>query len=51
MALYHAGMSQFLIGEYERSGVNMRRFLESYERDDGWRRNGERVLRRLAEKK
>ena len=50
MALYHAGMSQFIIGEYEKSGVNMRRFLEIYTTNDHWRKNGEKVLRRLAER-
>lgn len=51
MALYHAGMSQFIIGEYEKSGVNMRRFLEIYKSNDHWRKNGEKVLRRLDQMK
>ena len=50
MALYHAGMSQFIIGEYEKAGINMRRFLEIYQANDHWRKNGEKVLRRLAER-
>ncbi len=51
MALYHAGMSEFILGQHEKAGVNMRRFLEIYHRDDGWRRNAEKVLRRLDEAK
>jgi tetratricopeptide (TPR) repeat protein len=51
MALYHAGMSQFILGQYEKSGVNMRRFLEIYKQKDSWRSNAEKVLRRLAEAK
>ena len=49
MALYHAGMSQFILGQHEKSGDNMRRFLEIYRKNDSWRRNAEKVLRRLAE--
>jgi hypothetical protein len=51
MALYHAGMSEFILGQNERSETNMRRFLEIYNGNDSWTKNAEKVLRRIAEAK
>jgi hypothetical protein len=47
MALYHAGMSEYILGQHERSRVNLRHFLDIYTANDGWRSNAIEVLRRL----
>jgi hypothetical protein len=46
MALYHAGMSEYAVGEYPRAQVHLRRFLELYRADDGWTGNARSVLAR-----
>ncbi len=47
MALYHAGMSNYMIGERAQAATQLRRFLELYTAEDGWRRNALDVLRRM----
>jgi hypothetical protein len=47
MALYHAGMSNYIIGEPGQARGQLRRFLELYSPDDGWRRNATHVLSRI----
>ncbi len=47
MARYHAGMSAHALGQADRAGPHLRRFLELYPPDDGWRRNALVVLGRL----
>lgn len=47
MALYHAAMSEYTLGQFERSRVNLRRFLEMYRADDGWAANARTVLGRI----
>ena len=47
MALYHAGMSEDVLGQPEAARVHLRRFLELYSPADGWRRNALSVLSRL----
>lgn len=47
MALYHAGMSEYALGQPELSATHLRRFLELYKNEDGWRSNGIDVLGRL----
>lgn len=47
MALYHAGMSEYILGELPRSERHLREFLDIYQNDDGWRRNALTVLERI----
>lgn len=47
MALYHAGMSQYILGDHARARTHLQNFLEYYEQDDGWRRNALAVLAKL----
>lgn len=49
MALYHAGMSNFALGNYDRAVTHLEAFLSHYDANDGWRRNALQVLGELAE--
>ena len=44
MALYHAGMSQYILGDKEKSRESLKRFLALYNNGDGWTQRGQRVL-------
>ena len=48
MALYHAGASEFALGQTGLSHKHLARFLELYKSPDGWRTNAESMLARLA---
>jgi cytochrome c-type biogenesis protein CcmH/NrfG len=45
-ALYHAGMSEYAVDDYERARAHLDRFLALYRTDDGWTRNAREVLGR-----
>lgn len=47
MALYHAGASEFALGQPALSRRHLTRFLELYKQADGWRGNAESMLARL----
>jgi hypothetical protein len=47
MALYHAGMSEYILGQMDLSRTHLHRFLELYRSEDGWRGNAKEVLSRL----
>ena len=47
MALYHAGMSQSVLGQPEPAKRNLRRFLELYDADDGFTGAARATLRKL----
>jgi len=47
MALYHAGISESVLGQSDKARVSLRRFLELYHENDGWRSNAIEVLTRL----
>lgn len=49
MALYHAGISYYGLGEMALARTHLERFLETYSVNDGWRRNALTVLDRLGE--
>lgn len=51
MALYHAGMSEYILDQPELARKNLRSFLRYYDSDDGWRRNAIEVLGRLGDKR
>ncbi|HYU15419.1 MAG TPA: tetratricopeptide repeat protein [Candidatus Acidoferrum sp.] len=48
MALYHAGMSEYVLGQPGPAIEHLRRFLELYRSNDGWRTNAIEVLQRLS---
>jgi hypothetical protein len=47
MALYHAGMSYYALGESDLARSQLQEFLKLYDIEDGWRSNANEVLRRL----
>src|SRR5207244_7594486 len=49
MALYHAGMAEYMLGQRDLATRNLEAFLELYHENDGWRTNGIDVLRRLRD--
>ena len=44
MALYHAGISRYQLGEPEAARRHLNAFLEHYEQEDGWTANARHVL-------
>ncbi|MGK7877230.1 MAG: protein kinase [Xenococcaceae cyanobacterium] len=47
MALYHAGMSNYVLGDFQMSQQHLKEFLRIYQNKDGWRQNALTVLRRI----
>ena len=47
MALYHAGMSEYILGDFQMAQQHLKEFLRIYQRQDGWRQNALTVLERL----
>jgi hypothetical protein len=47
MALYHAGMSEYMLGQRDLAKRNLTAFLNNYSPADGWRSNATDVLKRL----
>ncbi len=47
MALYHAGMSEYILGHPDLARTHLERFLAIYRPEDGWRANAKTVLARL----
>jgi hypothetical protein len=50
MALYHAGMSEYILGQRDFARTHLERFLELYSSQDGWRKNAQDVLGRMSGK-
>ncbi|MGH7673695.1 MAG: hypothetical protein ACREMV_00360 [Gemmatimonadales bacterium] len=48
MALYHAGMAEYALGQSALARTHLEQFLHYYQQDDGWRRNAIEVLQRLV---
>jgi tetratricopeptide (TPR) repeat protein len=48
MALYHAGMAEFALGQPERATKNLKAFLSYYHENDGWTRSARETLERLG---
>ena len=48
MALYHAGMAEYMLGQSALARKNLEAFRKIYTENDGWRRNADDVLRRLS---
>ena len=49
MALYHAGMSEYALGQLRLAREHLTSFLSYYHEDDGWTHNARDVLARLPE--
>jgi hypothetical protein len=49
MALYHAGMAEYMLGQRDLARRNLTAFLQIYKENDGWRSNGLEVLRRMSD--
>lgn len=49
MALYHAGMAEYMLGQRALASRNLERFLDIYREPDGWRANAIDVLGRLRD--
>ena len=49
MALYHAGMSEFILGQADFARTHLKQFMTLYQSEDGWRANARDVLGRLGE--
>jgi hypothetical protein len=47
MALYHAGISEHILGHAELARTHLERFLAIYQPEDGWRANAKTVLAQL----
>lgn len=48
MALYHAGISEYMLGQPDYARAHLERFLQLYRSEDGWRANAREVLGRMA---
>ncbi len=48
MALYHAGISEYILGHTDLAREQLERFLRIYRTEDGWRSNARTVLDRIA---
>jgi tetratricopeptide (TPR) repeat protein len=51
MALYHAGMAEYMLGQHALARKNLRAFLEIYQAGDGWVSNAREVLARIDDPK
>jgi tetratricopeptide (TPR) repeat protein len=47
MALYHAGMSEYILGQKDLAKTHLTQFLDLYHDADGWRNNALTVLERI----
>ena len=50
MALYHAGVAEYNLGDHRIAKEHLERFLELYSPNDMWRRNGLAVLAKIAKR-
>jgi hypothetical protein len=44
MALYHAGMSEYILNDLPLAKQHLQKFLEIYRQEDSWRQNAIAVL-------
>ncbi len=48
MALYHAGMAEYAIGQHRLARKNLTAFLTYYHENDGWTRTARETLGKLG---
>jgi hypothetical protein len=51
MALYHAGMAEYMLGQHDLARKNLTAFLDIYRAGDGWVTNAREVLARIDDPK
>ena len=49
MALYHAGMSAYVLDDYSKAQAHLERFLEVYQRQDYWTKKAQNALNRMKQ--
>ena len=49
MALYHAGMSAYVLGEYPKAEEQLQEFLRIYQPNDGWKNKAKLALSRIEQ--
>jgi len=49
MALYHAGMAEYMLGQRDLARHSLQEFLKYYHEADGWTSNARTVLSRMSE--
>lgn len=49
MALYHAGMSAYVLNEYPKAEKHLKEFLRIYQRQDGWTSKAQNALDRMKQ--
>ena len=49
MALYHAGMSAYILEEYPQATQHLQEFLQIYQRPDGWRKKAMTALENIKQ--
>ncbi len=49
MALYHAGMSAYVLDEYPKAQTHLERFLRIYRRQDSWAKKAQSALDRMEQ--
>jgi hypothetical protein len=48
MALYHAGASEFAVGDFDAARRHLKAFMDQYQPEDGWRANARQLLERIG---
>lgn len=48
MALYHAGIAEYGLGEFDLARRHLESFLQYYKQNDGWTQNARETLKRMA---
>jgi serine/threonine protein kinase len=49
MAIYHAGMSHYILGEYPQATQQLQAFLKVYQQPDGWTAKAKSALSRMSQ--
>ena len=49
MALYHAGMSAYVLNEYPKAEKHLMEFIRIYQRQDGWTSKAQNALDRMEQ--
>jgi hypothetical protein len=48
MALYHAGMAEYAMGQHQLARKNLKAFLSYYHENDGWTQSAQETLTKLG---
>jgi len=48
MALYHAGIAEYNLKQYDDAKIHLTAFLEAYQQEDGWRMSAQKALDGMA---